>query len=283
MSYRLEKNKRIAIISQQEFADAIAVIYAPLKDYVSKIIPLMLEHAWQQKKAKNTFAFEELLYSGWICRLITLDNRVLKIEQQNEIQGWPEVREYLIKCLDECKNETQLSAMTDNCMKYIQPILETRFVENYRFPKRMFHCWWYTVHDDHTHLALHLINAYQPDSPFDQLKHFLTTMLQAVEQTIAVYPNIKIVSCGSWLNQLPKFQQLWPESFKRNQKVLNETGGFGPGAWGQYMTTSGGFSEAKAAILRKTGKHPFALTEAQSPVGEVVLHLKKLISEIANK
>jgi hypothetical protein len=283
MSYHLQKNKGIAIGPQQEFADAIPVIYAPLKDYVSKIIPLMLEHAWQQMTAKNTSAFEELLYSGWICRLITLDNRVLKIDEQNEIHGWPEVREFLIKCLDECKNETQLSAMTHNCMKYIQPILETRFVENYRFPKRIFHCWWYTVHDDHTHLALHLINAYQPDSPFDHLKHFLTTMLQAVEQTIGVYPNIKIVSCGSWLNQLPKFQQLWPESFKRNQKVLNETGGFGPGAWGQYMTTSGGFSEAKAAILRKTGKHPFALTEAQSPVVEVVLHLKKLISEITNK
>ncbi|MEP7376890.1 MAG: hypothetical protein ABI675_26055 [Chitinophagaceae bacterium] len=278
MSYNQRKYKNVAIVSQKEFADAIPVMYAPLKEYVTKVIPLMLEHAWQQKRAKNTSTFEELLYSGWIGRLITLDNRVLNSDLQNEIQGWPEVREYLIKCLDACKDETQLPAMVHSCMKYIQPILESRFEENYHFPKRMFHCWWYTVHDDNTHLALHLINVYQPDSPFDHLNHFLMTMLQAVEQAIAAYSNIKIVSCGSWLNQLPKFQELWPESFKQNQKVLNEAGGFGPGAWGQYMTTCGGFNEAKAAILRKTGKHPFALTEAQSPVVEVIAHLKKLIS-----
>jgi hypothetical protein len=278
MNYNQEKYKVITITPQQEFADAIPVMYAPLKEYVTKVIPLILEHAWQQRRAKNTSSFEELLYSGWICRLITLDNRVLNRDQQNEIHGWPEVSEYLIKCLDGCKEESQLPEMTDSCMKYIQPILESRVEENYYFPKRMFHCWWYTIHDENTHLALHLINAYQPESPFEHLNHFLTTMLQAVEQAIAAYPDIKIVSCGSWLNQLPKFQQLWPESFVQNQKVLNETGGCGPGVWGQYMTTSGGFSEAKAFILRKTGKHPFALTEAKSPVAEVIAHLKKLIS-----
>jgi hypothetical protein len=278
MSYNQEKYKTIAIAPQKEFADAIPVMYAPLKDYVTKVIPLILEHVWQQKRAKNTSSFEELLYSGWICRLITLDKRVLNRDKQNEIPGWPEVREYLINCLDECRKESQLPEMTDSCMKYIQPILESRVEENYHFPKRMFHCWWYTIHDENTHLALHLINAYQPDSPFDHLNHFLTTMLQAVEQAIVLYPHIKIVSCGSWLNQLPKFQQLWPDSFTQNQKALNETGGFGPGSWGQYMTTAGGFSEAKATVLRKTGKHPFVLTEAKSPVAEVIAHLKKLIS-----
>ncbi|MFI5132607.1 MAG: hypothetical protein ACHQFX_21565 [Chitinophagales bacterium] len=277
-----EKYKSIAIRPQQEFADGIAAMYAPLKEYVTKIIPLMMEHAWQQKRAKNTSAFEELLYNGWIGRLITLDTRVLNRDLQNEIPGWPEVREYLIICLDTCKDETQLPAMAHSCMEHIRPILESRFEENYHFHERIFHCWWYTIHDDNTHLALHLINAYQPDSPFDHLNHFLTTMLKAIVQAFAAYPNITIVSCGSWLNQLPKFQQLWPESFKHNQKVLNETGGYGPGAWGQYMTTAGGFSEAKSDILRTTGQHPFALTEAKSPVTEVIAHLKKLIPEAKN-
>lgn len=278
MKNHLEKYQDLALTPEPAFADAIPGMYAPLKEYVTKLIPLVLEHVWQQVNEKKETAPEALLHSGWICRLITLDNRVLNRDKQNEIPGWPPIREYLINQLDKCKDATQVAEMTDSCTQYLLPILETRFVENYHFPKRMFHCWWYTVHDDNTHLALHLINAYQPDSPFDHLNHFLATMLQAVEQATAAYPAIKMVSCGSWLNQLLKFQQLWPESFKQNQKVLNETGGFGPGAWGQYMTTSGGFSEAKAAILRTTGKHPFALTEAKSPVVEVIAHLKKLIS-----
>ncbi len=278
MSYNTGKHKKILFVPQNGFTDAIAAMYAPLKEYVMNVIPLMLEHAWQQKKTKRTSAFEALLYSGWICRLITLDNRVLNRDTQDEIHGWPDIRNYLINCFDECKDETHLPKMVRNCMTVVQPILESRFEENYHFPERMFHCWWYTIHEGNTDLALHLINAYQPDSPFDHLNHFLSTMLQAVEQAVAVYPDIKIVSCGSWLNQLAKFQHLWPASFKQNQIVLNETGGFGPGAWGQYMTTAGRFSEAKAAILRGTGKHPFALTKAQCPVAEVIAHLKKIVA-----
>ena len=277
MNNNREKYKTLAIVPQHEFADPIPVMYAPLKEYVTRVIPLMLEHVWQQKRVKNTTSFEELLYSGWICRLITLDNRVLSRDKQNEIPGWSETREYLIQYLDECKAETQLHAMTQSCMEYIQPILEARFKDNYHFPKRMFHCWWYTVHDGGTHLALHLINAYQPESPFANLNHFLTTMLQAVEHAVDAYPSIKVVSCGSWLNGLTKFQSLWPVSFRFHQNILNEAGGFGPGAWGQYMTTAGGFNDEKAAVLRKTGKHPFALTEGKTSVDEMITHLKKTI------
>src|SRR5688500_14460812 len=117
-----EKYNSIATAPQPEFTDAIPIMYAPLKDYVIKVIPLMLEHVWQQQRAKNTSAFEELLYSGWICRLITLDNRVLNRHQQNGISGWPDVREYLIHSLNECEDETQLRTMTHSCMEYIQPI-----------------------------------------------------------------------------------------------------------------------------------------------------------------
>lgn len=273
----MEEYKSTSITPQPEFADAIAVMYAPLEEYVSNIIPLILQHVWQQKKIKNSSLFEELMCSGWLGRLITLDNRVLNRNKQDEITGWPEIRKYLIQCIDDCCDENGIASMIDNCMRKIHPRLEKHFIGNYHFPRRKFHCWWYTIHDDDTHLALHLVNAYQPESPFDHLGHFQETMLQAVQEALAAYPTISTVSCGSWLNQLPKFQRLWPESFLHNQKILNETGGFGPGAWGQYMTTNGGFNHSKAAVLLKTGKHPFALTESYSPVEEITDHLRKLI------
>jgi hypothetical protein len=282
MSYDSKSYKKTAI-AQQPFADMIPTMYAPFEAYVTKLFPLMLQHAWQQKKSKKVSSLEALFHSGWMCRLITLDKRVPDPEKQNEIPYWPEVRDRLINSLDECKEDRQLLKMTSDCMQLLMPILQKRFEKNYHFPKRNFYCWWYTTHDDDTHLALHLVNAYQPESPFDHLQHFLTTMLQAVEHALKNYPAIKIVSCGSWLNQLSKFQRLWPDSFKYNQKILNETGGFGPGAWGQYMTTEGGFNEQKAAILKSTGRHPFALTEAQCSLSELVVHLEKLISSTISK
>ena len=59
--------------------------------------------------------------------------------------------------------------------------------------------------------------------------------------------------------------------------MLYEAGGFGPGAWGQYMTSDGGFSQKKADVLRKTGKHPYALTKAQSLVADVMSHVQALL------
>lgn len=267
--------KDIPTYPPADFADNIPVLYAPLKPYVTHVAPLMLEHIWLLKQNNRTTFFEELMYSGWICRLITLDKRVLDFNQQNEIIGWPEIRDKLIYYLDQCEDNKEIPTMLKNCMSVIDPILRTRFKENYHFPKRDFHCWWYTIHEDDIYLALHLVNAYQPQSPFDNLPHFIITMLTAVEHAVSIYPNIKKVSCGSWLNNVERFQNLWPASFKQNQKILNVTGGFGPGVWGQYMTTDGGFNQSKAAILRATGEHPFPLNEAESNIDEVIEHLKK--------
>ncbi len=271
------------MLAPPEFADIIPTLYAPLGRYVSNVIPLMLSHTWQQTKLNLSSSFDELVHCGWIGRLITLDSRVLQPVAQNEIHGWPATRDLLIQCIDECDDETGLDNMTNKCMEVVLPIIAKRFIENYRFPPRKFHCWWYTIHDGNTHVAIHLVNAYQPASPFDHLHHFVSTLLQAVEDAIKNYPGIRIVSCGSWLNQLPKFQHLWPESFKHGQKTLNETGGFGPGAWGQYMTSNGGFNEKNANELKRTGRHPFALTEAKSPVDEVLHHLKELVAKTGVK
>ena len=53
MSNIEEKYKSIAIAPEQEFADAIPVMYAALIEYVTKIIPLMPEHVWQTEEGKE--------------------------------------------------------------------------------------------------------------------------------------------------------------------------------------------------------------------------------------
>lgn len=269
-------------VPEHEFADDVAIMYSPFEGYIGRIASLMLEHIWYLKKNGKSSLADELLRSGWICRLVTLDKRVLNPEKQDEIPGWREIREHLMKSLNECREEAQIPDMLIQCMNILLPILKPRFEKDYRFPERRFHSWWYTIHDDETHLALHLINAFQPESPFDHLPFFLNTMLAAVKHAVNHHPAIQVVSCGSWLNGLSKFQRLWPESFKRNQKIINLNGGLGPGAWGQYMTIDGGFNDEKAEQLRRMGRHPVALTEARSSVSEVLLHLQNLIAERNN-
>lgn len=260
---------------QNAFSDEVALMYAPFRDYVPHVVALMLEHIWGLASKGRATLTDLLIGNGWLGRLITLDKRVLDPIRQEEIRDWPQIRKHLLRSLGDCKSQAQLPEAVHECMRAVMHILEKRFQDDYRFPNTKFNSWWFTIHDNDTHLALHLINGYQPDSPFDHLNHFTATMLEAVEQGLSLYPGLRIVSCGSWLNQFPGFQQLWPESFRQGQRILNETGGFGPGAWGQYMTAAGGFNEVNAGILRKAMRHPFALTEASCPLEELRMHLKK--------
>ena len=92
---------KIADIPPGEFADGIAQLYAPLRSYVSGVLPLMIEHAWQLKMKDNCSAEDALNNCGWIGRLITLDTRVLNNIKQNEIQGWLPLKLQILHCLDD--------------------------------------------------------------------------------------------------------------------------------------------------------------------------------------
>jgi hypothetical protein len=269
----------IPIVPPDGQEDVIAQLYAPLQHYVPGVISLMIRHAWDLHRQKHIPVKEALMDCAWIGRLITLDKRVQDRESRVHIEGWSQLEDAIIARLESCKNKQELDSAVGYCMQLISPVTEKRFQHDYRMPLRKFHCWWYTIHEDETLLAVHLVNAYQPESPFAHLHHFAQTLLMTIEDALASYPRISRISCGSWLNQTTRFRQMWPLSFQQNVRVLNETGGFGPGVWGQYMTTEGGFHTSKAASLLASGKHPFALTEAESPLEEMFPHITHIAEQ----
>ena len=269
----------IPIVPPDGREDMIAQLYAPLQQYVPGVISLMIRHVWDLHRQQHIPVKQAWMDCAWIGRLITLDNRVQDRESRMHIEGWSQLEDTLIACLESCKNKQELDKAADDCMQLIQPVIKKRFQRDYRMPPRKFHCWWYTIHEEGTLLAVHLVNAYQPESPFAHLHHFAHTLLMTIEDALASHPHISRVSCGSWLNQTTRFRQMWPLSFQHNVRVLNETGGFGPGVWGQYMTTEGGFHVSKAATLLTSGKHPFALTEAESPLEEMLPHISRIAEQ----
>lgn len=261
----------------KENLDKIATIYSPFTNYVSNILPLMLKHVWQLYKLEDIEINSAMNHCAWISRLITLDNRVLDKNKESEIENWLSVKKQLLNHIEECKESKDLELMINDCMSIISPIVSSRFQNSYKFDPKPFHCWWYTIHEEEKMIALHLINAYQPQSPFDHLLHFASTMKLAVEEGLNKFPHLDSVTCGSWLNKSPKFLALWPPDYIKNQVLLNETGGLGPGAWGQYFTTDGGFHFKRADYLMMNGKHPFPLTEGRIGITELSNHLHKFI------
>lgn len=251
-------------------------MYAPLAAYVQGVVPLMLRHSWQRARHNDTSVLEQLRDSLWLARLVSLDSRVLSPETRAEAGVWPQLESELCALLDQCQSDEDLPASLSQAMNLLAPHITPRFLDHYRFPQRQFNCWWYTVHQENTVIALHLVNRYMPDSPFRHATQFAGEMLAAMTHGLATYPSITTVECGSWLNEHSGFQRFWPGSFLDSQTMLNREGGFGPGAWGQYMAADGSFVIANAQHLIANGTHRYTLTERNCPAIDLVDHLRQL-------
>lgn len=260
--------------------DKVAALYAPLKPYIENVIPLMLKHTWILKNKFDNDAEYQLRQSLWVCRLITLDSRIIDFEKEDRIEGWESLRGKIIKQINNCTSSNNLERMTNNIMNLLNPILHKNYIDGYCIPPREFRSWWYSIHEQETMVAVHIINSYQPESPFSHLKSFSGNLLRAVLDAMNTNERITTVQCGSWLNQYPKFQRMWPNSFLENQKLLNKTGGLGPGAWGQYMRADGKFMEKNASYLLENGVHPYVLTEAECQINEFLVHLRNFIKKL---
>lgn len=256
--------------------DEIASLYAPLESYVRGVLPLMLRHSWQQARHHDTPVLDQLRNSLWLARLVSLDTRVLNPKTSAAAGAWPQLEDELCGLLEQCQSDEDLPDCLNQAMLLLTPHVSSRFVEGYRFPQRPFNCWWYTVHKDNTMLALHLVNGYMPESPFEHAACFAQDMLSATTHGLAAHPSITTVECGSWLNEHGGFQRFWPASFLKGRTVLNTEGGFGPGAWGQYMAADGSFVTANAEHLIANGTHRYPLTERQCPLSDLLNHLQQL-------
>ena len=247
----------MALVVIDPHTDDIASLYAPLETYVGSVVPLMLQHARQLAYSKQTPLRNQLRQCQWLARLVSVDSRVVDDKSRCEVGLWMQLEERLCSLLEAVSDDDTGADAMNAAMALLRPHLKERYIADYRFPKRPFNCWWYTVHQQNTRLALHLINAYMPDSPFKHAAEFAADMLKATLHGIDEFPSVNSVECGSWLNEHGGFQQFWPASFMANRSIVCVDGGFGPGAWGQYMAADGSFVESNARYLLEHGRHRY--------------------------
>ena len=257
------------------FEDKVAAMYAPFSEYVPKVTQLMIFHIWDLAKRSGISADEQMKKVAWLARLASLDTRVTT--DISSLHEWKKVKSKLCSIIDSCIDESHTSIMEQRGFDILLPSLTPRFQPNYVFPKKSFHHVWYTMHEENKLVAVHFINANMPKSPFEDVKEFASHFLMAIEDACSKFPAIQQVECGTWMNEVPRFLQLWPASYHNNRHHRENTGGFGPGWWGQYLTSSGKFNEKAGKILRSTSKHQYPLSIGYCPVKDILTHLRDFI------
>lgn len=101
-------------------------------------------------------------------------------------------------------------------------------------------------------LTLHFRNFFTPDSPFHHTPELVAGLLEILERSHRERPDVDQVQCGSWLNNIEQFQNLFPPEWMMRSNVCPIEGNLG--WWGQFIDRTGQLHRRNAAKFRETGE-----------------------------
>ncbi len=139
-------------------------------------------------------------------------------------------------------------------------------------------CFWRTKHiQGQECVALHFKSVVQPRSPFQQLLELAKSLHRLVENCKQENPDMRYISCGSWLNAFPPFLPLFPDSWRLSaQSMVPDNHSEW---WGQFRDHRGGFHLRNAQGFRKTGEFPYPSLFCKCKVSDLQTHLDSFLHE----
>jgi hypothetical protein len=244
-------------------------------NYVRGVIKLMIWHVWDLHH-KIGEPIEALLdHRVDIVRKTTL------CDGNGPTHGWAAARHELAEMISGVGSSEETHPLEEQCLVFLWPFIRPKLAlkagELASMQIRPFYCWRAEpFRAKPGRIALHFANGYQPESPFrDRGADLITSLRELMRHLAHSESQSDRILCGSWLNQYPPFQQLFPSSW---------SGSFVPvydfwntsGWWGQYMTHRGDFNERNAALFRQRHRHPYMCGYSECRIDEVLEHLLAL-------
>ena len=120
--------------------------------------------------------------------------------------------------------------------------------------------------------VLHFTNVLAPASPFDDLLALAGSLRALIAHLREHHPEVRELWCNTWLNEHPKFREIFPDPWFRNG-VVAPPGRF-RNWWGQFARRDGGFNQTLAQRFRASGgTFPFRALLCHAGLDEVDRHL----------
>lgn len=145
-------------------------------------------------------------------------------------------------------------------------------------PDRPYECWTFDYNRP-DRLSIHIANVYRPRSPLSDMRvPFAASLVRLLRDSRTRRPEVEVVRCGSWLNSMPPFQALFPETWMQSARPSPEVR-YTMGHWGQFEDRRGDFHTRNGAAFREMGTFPYACLTCECPIEEVLAHLKARFPE----
>lgn len=155
--------------------------------------------------------------------------------------------------------------------RYLAEVLYARYQENYHQATPYYG---FTHDVDGARLTLHFTNTVDPDSPLRHLPELRAGLQRLLAEARERHPELTFAYCGSWLNSVPRFTDLFPPAWLQSAED-SPPAGHG-GWWGQFTDRTGALHQENAQYLRQTGEFRFPFRRCTCALDDLQRHLAAL-------
>ena len=255
-----------------------AVEYDIFKTQIYDLIRLQSWYVWHVIHAENmnySDIFEKpALVDFWYWS---------KFRPENMNENWDETKHWLFQKCKEHPADTDTSTLeeeifskvalfvNDSYLKQMYDHYLEQFAEASQFAGFSYNF----REKPEQRIELHFTNCDVPDSPFKNKPRLIAGLLKILDAAHSERPEMTKISCGSWLNDLPLFRELFPPMWTDN--ITYDPVAAHGGWWQQLIDRKGAMHNRNEKHLRETGEFPFKCTRCGCPVSELREYLNSIM------
>jgi hypothetical protein len=227
--------------------------------------------------SSGTKTFEEAIFSQ-----TPFDNFLPWYREKQVRDTLPEQRTMWIEFVERVKsiynNYPSEKKFIAESIRFVFPlVLESEIYQRLNIEERWFGCFRYGYNKDRKYLALHFKNAYEPEYPFSQKERLFLSLMDLVVDVDKNNYEVEEIGCGSWINNLPAFQELFPKSYIDSLHPTSPDDKRGNGWWGQFISHRGVLHRKRASILKEKKIFEYSRLHGQCDFSEFRKHILKKI------
>ncbi|MFH0922407.1 MAG: hypothetical protein V1913_18835, partial [Fibrobacterota bacterium] len=208
----------------------------------------------------------------------------LNVKDVPEPAEWLNIVDLLEQSYNSARNRNDFSSFENYAMKTLIPLIKDRGGRDVEDLKagtdyKGYQCGSlkYNLcadHDNPKRIGFHIANACFPGSIFDDKTYLPACFIVLLDHCEAKF-GISEIGTASWLNSHPKWNNLFPDEWKKNMGTPTEDVLWSYGWWGQFINSRKTFNHKLAEQFKTTGKMPYLRRYSWCRTAEMRKYLKR--------
>jgi len=262
---------------------AIARTYEEHLDYLLQMTRLKCWFMWDWcRKHPDEDIIHCLRERVDIYRKSNINRESLNPQKQNfDHPEWRQLEKTCIELLQKFQKNDDGKGFEESCFELFEPTVTARSQRDFEERPYVLDYACGSLNYDPPHqdcpdrIFMHIANAVQPSSLFDDRTYLPNCLVDLMDTVSAQHSQVHILRTSTWLNQHPKWLELFPQIWIEHMQPAQDDVQWHFGFWGQFISARGTFNHRLARRFRDSGRMPYLPQDSWLEFTDLKAHLHK--------